>query len=74
MNKHLEQVHADYCLDCGCPKDICCKEQGRKQGAVEAYKGIGVLIDSLSANGYSDKDILLKVIEHYEEELGVKKE
>jgi hypothetical protein len=24
-------IHTDYCTDCGCPKDICCKRVGAKE-------------------------------------------
>lgn len=35
IQKQMEQkeknrpIHSDYCLECGCPKEICCERRGR---------------------------------------------
>jgi len=58
-------VHVkDYCKECGCPKEICC----RKEGAIEAYNKIWQLC--LKSNTHTDNiSRIMHFIENEEKRL-----
>ena len=43
IQKQMEQkeknrpIHSDYCLECGCPKEICCERRGRVEELKELH-------------------------------------
>ncbi len=46
IQKQMEQkeknrpIHSDYCLECGCPKEICCERRGRVEELKELHNKI----------------------------------
>ena len=36
----MVKCYSEWCEKCGCPLDICCKEEGRKQGVKDLLKEI----------------------------------
>ena len=58
IQKQMEQkeknrpIHSDYCLECGCPKDICCERRGR----VEELNKIIELVNGETFDHYPELD------------------
>lgn len=69
IQKQMEQkeknrpIHSDYCLECGCPKEICCERRGR----VEELKYLVSLVHSDCTDCLATKKFLEERIKELEE-------
>ena len=41
----MVKCYADWCVDCGCPKDVCCKHKGFVEGQLEGAKVVDALLE-----------------------------
>ena len=79
IQKQMEQkeknrpIHSDYCLECGCPKDICCERRGRVEELTLLLKELVILEDESKLTEISFFKLRKKIIYRLKELQGVEK-